>query len=58
MYILSPWLEIYMYYVEGKQNNKNMSASSLPSYVLRGGIPLVPENDVPYRLSHSPAEIY
>ena len=44
-YTLSPWLELHV--IHQKVNDKSMSASSLPSYVLGGGMLPVPENDIP-----------
>ena len=57
-YTLSPWLEITCNTAKDNQNHKRLLASSLPSDVLGGGMLHVPENGVPYRVSHSPVEIH
>ena len=46
---------IYMLF--NKTTKGGLIASSIPSYVLGGGITPVPENDVPYRVSQRPVEI-
>ena len=40
-------LGLKLHVIHQKDNDKSMSASSLPSYVLGGGMLPVPENDIP-----------
>ena len=50
-------LNLHVIHQKITKQQKSLSASSLPSYVLGGGIPSVPEIDVPYRVSQSPVEM-
>ena len=53
-YTLSPWL-VFTCNTSKSLSDKSMSASSLPSYVLGGGMLPAPENDIPIQGEPQPS---